>query len=287
MQTGKDAFIGVDIGGSNTRIGLFESLNTPNFVRLATFPTYQSYEEQLLHIIDAVQASNISHLAGIGVSVAARITKNGRSVIVAPNLPDYVNQPFVGDLVERLNIPVRLAHDTVCGLLAERQFGILHKIDRCAYLTVSTGTGAAIQLGKSSTLLISSIEIGHQILDGNPLKCLCGQVGCLETYTGGRQIELRYGHSIVHITDKAFWETFSDKLAIGLVNLAQLARIDVVAISGAIAMQNQFLLPLLQEKVNAILKGATLELKKALLGENAPIVGAAVLFDVPENTILH
>ena len=287
IPTDSSTCIGVDIGGTNTRIGIFGSLDAPDFVHVAKFPTYQSYEEQLHHIIIAVRASNIPYLAGVGVSVAARIAKDGRSVVVAPNLPDYVDKPFAEDLFERLKSPVRLAHDTVCGLLAEKQFGTLHQIDRCAYLTVSTGTGAAIHLGKVSTTLISSIEIGHQILDGNSLKCLCGQVGCLETFTGGRQIELRYGCSIAQITEEAFWETFSDKLAIGLVNLAQLTRIDVVALSGAIVLKNQFLLPMLQEKVNTVLKGSTLELKKAMLGEDAPIVGAAALLGISEDHILH
>jgi glucokinase len=284
---GSSTYIGVDIGGTNTRVGVFASLDTSDFVSIARFPTHQSYEEQLQQIIVAVRASNLDHLTGIGVSVAARIAKDGRSIIVAPNLPEYVNKPFAEDLVEQFKIPVRLAHDTACGLLAEKQYGILHQIERCAYLTISTGTGAAIQLGKASTSLISSIEIGHQVLDGNTLKCLCGQVGCLETFTGGRQIELRYGRSIAQITDKPFWETFSDKLAIGLVNLAQLTRIDVVAVSGAIVLQNQFLLSTLQEKVNTILKGSTLELRKALLAENAPIVGAAALLGISEDYILH
>jgi glucokinase len=285
--TGSNIYIGVDIGGTNTRIGLFRSLDTPDFAPIARFPTFQSYKEQLQHIIVVIRASSIHHLAGVGVSVAARMAKDGRSVSVAPNLPDYVNKPFAEDLSVLLKSPVRFAHDTVCGLLAEKQFGILQQIDRCAYLTASTGTGAAIQLSKASTTLISSIEIGHQILDGNSLKCLCGQVGCLETYTGGRQIELRYGRPIAQITDEAFWDTFSDKLSIGLVNLAQLTRIDLVALSGAIVLKNQFLLPMLQEKVNSILKGSTLELKKAMLGENAPIVGAAVLLGMSEEHILH
>ncbi|HYT43333.1 MAG TPA: ROK family protein [Methylomirabilota bacterium] len=286
-RTGSSTYIGVDIGGTNTRIGLFGSLDAPDFMLIAKFPTYQSYEEQLHHVIAAIRASYRDQLASVGVSVAARIAKDGRSVIVAPNLLDYVNKPFAEDLFERLKSPVRLAHDTVCGLLAEKKFGILHQIDRSAYLTVSTGTGAAIQLGKASVTLISSIEIGHQILDGNSLKCLCGQVGCLETFTGGRQIELRYGCPIAQITDKAFWETFSDRLSIGLVNLAQLTRIDVVALSGAIVLNSQFLLPMLQEKVNTILKGSTLELKKAVLGENAPMVGAVVLLGMSEDHILH
>src|SRR6266566_3201386 len=285
-RTGSGTYIGVDIGGTNTRIGLFGSLDTPDFVHMEKFPTFQSYEEQLHHIIVAVRACNRNHLAGIGVSVAARIAKDGRSVIVAPNLPDYINKPFADDLFTRLKSPTRLAHDTVCGLLAEKKFGILQQIDRCAYLTVSTGTGAAIQLGKASTSLTSSIEIGHQIFDGNSLKCLCGQVGCLETFTGGRQITSRYGRSITQITDSAFWETFTDKLAIGLVNLAQLTRVDAVAISGAIVLNNSFLMPMLQQKVDTILKGAILELKQAALGEDAPIVGAAVLLEISEDEML-
>ncbi len=286
-QTGKGRHIGVDIGGTNTRVGSFESLDVPAFALIAKFPTYQSYEEQLHQIIVTIQGSNRENLAGIGVSVAARIAKDGHAVVVAPNLPDYVDKPFARDLFDRFNCPVRLAHDPVCGLLAEKKYGVLRDFDRCAYLTVSTGTGAAIQLGKASTSLTSSIEIGHQVLDGNSLKCLCGQVGCLETFTGGRQIKLRYGHSITQITESAFWETFTDKLAIGLVNLAQLTRIDSVAISGAIALNNSFLLPMLQQKVDTILKGAVLELKQAVLGENAPIVGAAVLLGIPEDAILH
>lgn len=287
QQNGTNTFIGVDIGGTNTRIGVCESLNSPEYLLVARFRTLPSYEEQLQHIISTIQASNEASFAGIGVSVAARIAKDGRSVIIAPNLPDYIDKPFAQDLFDRLKSPVRLAHDTVCGLLAEKKFGILRQIDRCAYLTVSTGTGAAIQLGKASTTLISSIEIGHQLLDGNSLKCLCGQVGCLETYTGGRQLELRYGRSISQVSDIAFWETFSDKLAIGIVNLAQLTRIDMVAISGAIVLNNQILLPMLQEKVNTKLKGSTLVLKKAMLGEDAPIVGAAMLLGTSEDEILH
>jgi predicted NBD/HSP70 family sugar kinase len=280
------AYIGIDIGGTNTRIGLFRSLDAPDFVNIARFPTFQSYEEQLHHILDAVTASNIQ-FSGIGLSVAARVAKDGRSINVAPNLHNYVDRPFADDLVEALNCPVRLAHDTVCGLLAEKQFGTLNKVDRCAYVTVSTGTGAAIHLSKASTSLISSIEIGHQILDGNSLECLCGQIGCLETFTGGWQIELRYRRPIAHITDKAFWEEYSNKLAIGLINLAQLTRIDVVALSGAIVLKNQFLLLMLQEKVNATLKGSTLELKLAKLGEDAPLVGAATQFSFLEDHILH
>ncbi|HVB60178.1 MAG TPA: ROK family protein [Ktedonobacteraceae bacterium] len=279
--------IAIDIGGSNTRIGLFPALDAADYMPVAKFPTQQDYHEELRRVAEALQSIDNAASSGVGVSVAARIAKNGRSVVAAPNLPGYVDQPFARDLSARLHVPARLAHDTVCGLLAEKTFGSLHDSERCAYLTVSTGTGAAIQLAKGAITLTSSIEIGHQILDGNQRECLCGQVGCLETYTGGRQITLREGRAPNEIADAAFWDIFCDKLAQGLVNLAMLTRIDAVAASGAIVLNRPQLLEQLQQKINQLDLWSPLALLSARLGEDAPLVGAALLTETPEDTILH
>lgn len=282
-------YIGIDVGGTNTRIGLFQSLASPGFAPLVKFNTLRSYERQLRAIITTLQGSGLQSFAGIGVSIGGRIAKDGCSVAMAPNLPEYVGKPFVQDLSDQFGCTVRLAHDPVCGLLAEKKFGRMGDFDRCAYLTVSTGTGAAIQLRKASTIRMLSIEMGHQILDGNPLQCLCGQVGCLETFTGGKQLELRYGKPVAQVAeeDAAFWDTFCDKLAPGLINLAQLTRVEAVVIGGGIVLNNTFLLTLLQHKVNARIRRATLELSLASLAEYAPLVGAAVLLEIPEDAILH
>jgi glucokinase len=281
------AYLAIDLGGSNTRLGLFPSLDTPEFTPLDSFPTQVNYDAQLDCITSALRESKIVQLLGAGVSVAARVARNGRSIVFGPNLPMYLDRPLAADLERRLGCPVRLAHDTVCGLLGEQRFGVLQNRERSAYLTVSTGTGAAIQLGKGETRLTSSIEIGHQILDGNTRLCLCGQTGCLETFTGGRQLELRYGRPIAAFADEAFWQDFVAKLALGLLNLIQLTRIDVVAVGGAIALQNTFLLPLLQAELDNLLKNAKLLLVQAELGTHAPLVGAAALLATPETMLLH
>jgi glucokinase len=113
--------IGIDIGGTSTRIGSFQSLDSPDFALLAKFPTHQSYEQQLHAIITTVQSSAVDRFGGIGVSIGGRIARDGRSVSVAPNLPDYVAKPFAQDLSQQFGCPVWLAHDPVCGLLAEKK----------------------------------------------------------------------------------------------------------------------------------------------------------------------
>ncbi len=282
---GNPLYIGIDIGGTNTRIALFQTLDTPHCTIITRFPTFSSYDEQIQHIITTLQG--VPTIAGIGISIGARIAKDGRSVIFGPNVPDYIGKPFAQNLTDRFGCPIRLAHDTVCGLLGEKTFGCIQHDERCAYLTVSTGTGAAIHLQKAEMRLTVSIEIGHQLLDGNTRQCLCGQVGCLETYTGGRQLELRMGKPLTQVTDPAFWETFCEKLALGLVNLAQLTKVETIAVSGGIILSRSFLLERIQSRVTEKLLGATLTLRPAQLGENAPIVGAALLLATPEETILH
>ena len=287
MHDGSYQYIGIDIGGTSTRMGLFRTLDTPDFTVIAQFSTLQSYERQKQSIITTIERCDTQKIAGIGVSIGGRLAKDGRSVLVAPNLPDYVGQPLAQDLACQFGCPVRLAHDPVCGLLSEKKFGVMHDLERCAYLTLSTGTGAAIQLRKAELALTVSIEIGHQLLDGNPLTCLCGQVGCLETFTGGKQLEQRLGHSLAQANDRAFWELFCDKLALGLVNLAQLTRVEAIVVSGAIALNNAFLVPLLQQKVDTLIRGAAFTVYRATLGENAPLIGAIALLGVPDETILH
>jgi glucokinase len=66
-------YVGIDIGGTNTRIGLFSSLETPHFELLAKFPTSQSYQQQLQTLITSIGNLGMLSLAGVGVSIAGRI----------------------------------------------------------------------------------------------------------------------------------------------------------------------------------------------------------------------
>ncbi len=63
--------IAIDIGGTNTRIGRFESLSSPQYTLLAKFPTQQAYEQQLRHIFVSIEGSldSANAIDGIGLTV--------------------------------------------------------------------------------------------------------------------------------------------------------------------------------------------------------------------------
>lgn len=301
----RTATIAVDIGGTSTRVALVypplpkigEREILAAWRVIGAFPTEPSYSAQIARLRETLaeaarQARMEGHgrPSGVGVSLGGRIAADGASVLVAPNLRDYEGRPFVQDVSDCCGgMPVRLAHDALCGLLAERNAGALVGAHRCAYLTLSTGTGCAVHLAPPGSEGVSlSIELGHQLLDHNDRQCLCGQVGCLETYTGGRQLSQRYGQPIETLPDAVsaeLWRAFVEKLSLGLVNLAQLTRVEQVAIGGAIALGRPALLDALRAAVADRLRGAPLEIIPAALGEQAPLVGAALLLTTPAATL--
>jgi glucokinase len=280
-------YLAMDIGGSTTRVGYVSAPHSLPIELIAQFPTQQSFAEQVKKLLSVLAAVNTQPLLGIGISLGGHVASDGLSVRDAANLRDYEGKPLVRQLQEASNCPVRLAHDTVCGLLAEKALGALAPFALCAYLTVSTGTGAAIQLRKAGQALTVSMEMGHQVLTGNTRPCLCGQVGCLETITGGRQIALRFGREAALIDDPTFWKEFTEALALGIVNLARLTRVEAMVISGGIALHVPYLREHLPEYVATLCARDVPRLFWSQLGENAPLLGAALLLETPEATIIH
>ncbi|HEY7350596.1 MAG TPA: ROK family protein [Ktedonobacterales bacterium] len=280
-------YLAIDNGGSTTRIGRVSTLRRPQIEVIEQFPTFQSYADQIEKLLKSIAVPGNEHLAGIGISLGGHIARDGCSVRDAANLRDYEGQPLASQLQEAFGCSVRLAHDTVCGLLAEKAFGALTPFDLCAYLTISTGTGAAIQLRKAGRALTVSMEMGHQLLAGNTRPCLCGQIGCLETITGGRQIALRFGREAAEITDAGFWQELTEALALGIVNLARMTRVEAIAISGGMALHAPYLREHLPERVAALCARDAPQLFWSQLGENAPLLGAALLLETPEAAIIH
>jgi glucokinase len=228
--------VAIDIGGTWTRIA-----------GAGRFRTEPRYADQLARLAALVSGP-------AGVSFCGRLTRDGTRVARCLNLPDFEGRPLAADLAAALRGPVTVAHDATCGLLGEHHRGALRAYDRCAYVTLSTGTGAAVRLGG----VVLSTEAGHQIVPGVDRLCRCGQVGCLETVTRQDPIDLA-------------------ALALGLANLALVAGVDAVALGGGIIRNRPDLLASVTRAVAGVLTYQQLVVLPAALGDGAPLAGASVL----------
>ena len=139
----------IDLGGTNTSIVTFASLAVPQYTLVAQFPTDQDYARQLERILAALDGSG-HQLEGVGMAIGAQLTPDGLAIEESWTMQAYVGHSIVSDVASATGVAVRAANDNVCGVLAETTLGVLQPWQRSAYLTVSTGTGAGIRLGKGN-----------------------------------------------------------------------------------------------------------------------------------------
>ncbi len=280
------SYVVVDLGGTKTRIALFPSLADTAFTELERFETRQVFDEQIKSLSSVIR--DIGDLQGVAVAYGGQLTRDGSTIDMVYTMPDYVGKPLISVLANTFGCPVVAANDNVCAVLAETCYGNLSRFDRAAYLTVSTGTGAGIRLGGDGVAVAFLSQVGHHIIDPHGERCRCGQVGCVQTITGGRQIEARYGKKPSELDDPQAWQTITGTLAIAVVNLVRMLRLDAICLGGGIGLNSAYLREHLPTAVKVQGPEVNVEILYPRLGENAPLVGASLLLrDDLSVTILH
>ncbi|MET7421550.1 ROK family protein [Dactylosporangium sp. NPDC005555] len=274
MSIGSGGVAAVDIGGSRTRVMGEDGA-------VVRFPTDPDYDRQLALLRDALPARP----AAVGVSFGGRVTADG-DVRVSLHLRGHEGRALRGDLERMLGCQVRVAHDATCGLLGEHAHGSLRGVDRCGYLTLSTGVGAALRLGVGGHFVAVTTEAGHQLVEGNDRRCGCGQTGCLETLLGGAELRRRLGRGLEEVDDQGFWQVYAQRLAAGVANFALAAGLEAVAIGGAIAARRAGLWPPLRAALAERLTYQAVRVHPAAT-EDAPLIGARVLVGTPPASVLH
>jgi glucokinase len=264
--------VGVDMGGTKTRIAVFGSQNATHFREIAQFPTAPTYADQVTEIVAAVRS--VEGVQGVGLALGAQLTRDGQGIDVSYTMPDMVGKPLIADLVAALGMPVRATNDNVCANLAETFHGVLTPYERAAYLTVSTGTGAGVRLGRpESGAFLYLSQVGHHMIDPHGARCTCGQIGCVQAITGGQSILKRYGAPAAALDDDAAWQEITDAIATAIVNLARVTRVDAVGVGGGIGFNARSLRAHLVERVREKSPGLPLAVHFVALGEDAPLVG--------------
>jgi glucokinase len=190
--------IGVDIGGSSTKMGLValdgEILRrdiqpTPPDLPGATH--LEAIVGKLAGLVDWAKSKELM-LQGIGVSVCGYLTPSGEA-------PDYINlhaldhYPIAAQLRSAFGLPVVLDNDMNCGVLGEYVFGGGQGVGRLMVMTVGTGIGMSVVLNDEVFRLSAGTtgNPGHIILDADGPICPAGCRGCLESLTSAGPIARR------------------------------------------------------------------------------------------------
>ncbi|MCF8308782.1 MAG: ROK family protein [Bacteroidales bacterium] len=179
--------IGVDIGGTNTAIGVVDETGTcvrKNAVPSNTQPDAEKYGQELSQAIKKlVEQQTDAELMGIGIGAPNGNFHRG-TIEHAPNLKFNGIVPLVEIVKRYFDAPVFLTNDANAAALGEKIYGGARDINDFIMITLGTGVGSGIFVNGQMLYGHDGFagELGHTIAIPGGRQCNCGRKGCLETY---------------------------------------------------------------------------------------------------------
>lgn len=298
----KKAVAGIDIGGTNTVIGLVD--NTGQILFKTSVPTRNADVPSKLvsNIYEAVQPymnENSIQLDGIGVGAPNGSFYTG-NIEFAPNLPWKGIIPLAKLFQDKFSVPVKLTNDANAAALGEMIFGRAKGMKDFIFITLGTGVGSGIVVNGKIVYGHDGFagEIGHVIIERNGRLCGCGRKGCVETYcsAGGivktylelsNNISVNDSKQVTELAmkgDKNALETFertANYLSFALANIVAITSPKAIFIFGGPSNAGELLLkPLKQmfeENLLEIYRNKIPILRSGLVENDAAVLGAASL----------
>jgi glucokinase len=304
--------IGIDLGGTFIKGAAFDPTGkilseekAPTEVALGKDGVVQN----IVGLISRLKQKNPGRLAGVGLGVPGALDfKEGR-IIQSPNFPGWEDVPIRAWVEKEVGAPVILENDANAAAMGERWVGAARDLDHFLLITLGTGVGGGLVLngrlwrgvyGKAG-------EIGHMKITEDGPRCGCGNRGCLEVYASSKALvrmakeqwknkrkktpfpfmtsdKLAKGAEEGNPIARRAFEEMAAYLSIGIVNIVNLLDIDRFIIAGGVSNAFYLFEPSLRQEVADRVFGMDtkealkrIEIRRALCGENAGMIGAGYL----------
>lgn len=137
-------------------------------------------------------------IAAIGVSSIGPVDVK-RGMILEPLLFNGISNVAVTEAIERrYGLPVRFDHDNQSAALVEQLYGNGRGFQDILMIGIGQGVGCGIVTNGLRYQSHSGFapEIGHVSINGRGNRCVCGNVGCLETYVMSPTIEKKVAAAV-------------------------------------------------------------------------------------------
>ena len=284
--------IGIDIGGTKMKVGMFDEKK-----QLIQVDEIKTPKEAIIETICGAIKSVIheSRLQGIGIATAGIVDVKKGKITSAANVPEFVNLPLVQRLEETFHVPVAIANDANSAALAEGKVGAA--VDAKSYICAAIGTGIGGGIIHNGELVHGNNgyggEIGHMIIEPNGKQCGCGKKGCWETYASGRALERMIQEDPVLTKEnlhprelfenyaknescREIVDAFINYLSIGISNLQYVFDPEMIVIGGGVIESSEYWWEMVVENIKNH-SSIPVNLRQAQLKNDASMIGASFL----------
>ena len=281
--------LAVDLGGTNMRVAVVDEAGTILDRDQAPTPDDAQTLDPFVEFVTRFRARH--EAAHAVIAVPARVDHAEGTLLRAPNIPPrWESQITRATLEAALKLPLVLVNDADVAAVGEAYFGAGRGHDDVVYVTVSTGIGSGIIVGRRVVLpRFSGGELGFTIIDR--AAALAGEPATVEDLGSGtalarmaseRGIEAD-GREIVRLIgeDNAdaqeIWAGAMEAVGIGIANLVQLVSPTVVVLGGGVGRNNGELVraPIREAIARYGPPGPPPEVVTAELGDDPGLIGAA------------
>jgi len=282
--------IGVDLGGTNTKVGLV----TPNgkIIKRTEIKTETEKGSKVVirNILNSIKKVKSGNIEGIGIGSPGPLDYKTGVILNPVNLP-FKNTPLRRIVQDKFNLPTFLDNDANCFALAECLFGEAKGYENIIGLTLGTGIGGGLVIKKRLYHgRGNAAELGHMTIDFHGPKSRCGNNGCIETHAAARGILSRSKginietsldlHKLAIGGNKKALKVFSqigEFLGIAVTNLIYAFDPDVVVMGGKISNSWKLFSKSMHETIEKRYFSEPCKVVKTKLGRDAGIYGAAAL----------
>ncbi len=308
--------IGVDLGGTNIKVGIID-LDDKRIVSKGSTETRapRPCREIAGDIVEMCRSLcrekgiRIDDVEWIGVATPG-IVKSG-IVVSAVNL-GWENEPLADIITEMTGRASYVANDANAAAYAEAKWGCGRGEESLIALTLGTGVGGGIILDGKIWEGFNGFaaEIGHMVVSANGRHCGCGLRGCLEAYCSATALKHETVRMMKLYPDSIMWELtggelsaadartafeanarddmaahqiiedFVSYLAIGIANIINIFQPSVVCVGGGISGQGEELMRPLRDRLRYTsfgTKNLRTRVEAAEFKNDAGIIGAGLL----------
>jgi glucokinase len=304
----KKLAIGIDIGGTRTKLGLVD-LERGEVIEMLISPTETKDSDKFLKIINSgidqlkvVAQEEKSPILGVGFGVTGFVHENGTVDSTYGFLEFMEDYPLSEYIRKYSSLPCRADNDARVVALGEALYGIGKGQNRVLVLTLGTGLGLGfIANGKFETSLPYAHMGGHFSIGHTDFKCYCGKEACLEALVSASGIvdsakrlgwELKYPNQELTVQTifkaeqegnedaKRIVSEFLGYLKTGIDNYINLFAPDLIIIGGGVSKgMKPYLDKLTQIDFLPPYKRYQVRIALSELDEHSGILGAAALFN--------